>query len=61
MGASSSFRPAGFLESAPLAAYSGPWNQRLAAHLLRRAGFGASPSDIEQAAKRSMHRRTSMH
>jgi uncharacterized protein (DUF1800 family) len=41
-----SFRPAGSLPANPLAPYSGPWNARLAAHLLRRAGFGGSPADI---------------
>jgi uncharacterized protein (DUF1800 family) len=44
--APTSYRPAGPLASAPLAAYDGPWSPRLAAHLLRRAGFGGSPSDI---------------
>jgi uncharacterized protein (DUF1800 family) len=52
--APSSFRPAGSLPSAPLAAYDGPWNTRLAAHLLRRAGFGGSPSDIAHYAAMPM-------
>ncbi|MEO6913338.1 MAG: hypothetical protein ABI182_04885, partial [Candidatus Baltobacteraceae bacterium] len=40
-------RPAGTLNLATaLAPYSGPWNDRLAAHLLRRAGFGGSPQAI---------------
>ena len=45
MQASSSFRPPGSLPSNPLAPYGGAWSPRLAAHLLRRAGFGGSPSD----------------
>jgi len=49
----SSFRPAGSLPSAPVAAYDGPWNARLAAHLLRRAGFGGSPSDVAHYAAMS--------
>jgi len=44
--APSSYRPAGPLPSAPLAPYEGPWSARLAAHLLRRAAFGGSPSDV---------------
>jgi uncharacterized protein (DUF1800 family) len=49
-------RPAGSLDrSSALARYDGPWNQRLAAHLLRRAGFGGSPAEIERAAAQSMH------
>jgi uncharacterized protein (DUF1800 family) len=48
--APSSFRPAGVLVPAPLAAYDGPWSPRLAAHLLRRAGFGGSPSDVQHYA-----------
>jgi uncharacterized protein (DUF1800 family) len=34
------------LPSNPLGAYGGPWSARLAAHLLRRAGFGGSPADV---------------
>jgi uncharacterized protein (DUF1800 family) len=45
------FRPAGTLDSATaLAPYSGPWDRRHAAHLLRRAGFGGSPADVERIA-----------
>src|SRR5262245_32534275 len=29
----------------------GPWDGRAAAHLLRRAGFGAAPQEVEQAVK----------
>jgi len=50
----SSYRPAGSLPSNPLGRYAGPWNARLAAHLLRRAGFGGSPSDVAHAAALSM-------
>ncbi len=40
-----SFRPPGSLPTAPLAHYAGPWDVRLAAHLLRRAGFGGTLAD----------------
>jgi uncharacterized protein (DUF1800 family) len=49
------FRPPGLLPASPLAPYAGPWNARLAAHLLRRAGFGGSPSDIQTAAGQTMN------
>jgi uncharacterized protein (DUF1800 family) len=55
MNAPSSFRPAGSLPPDPLAAYTGPWNTRLAAHLLRRAGFGGSPADVARLAGLSMN------
>jgi uncharacterized protein (DUF1800 family) len=48
--APSTFRPAGILPAEPLAAYQGAWSSRLAAHLLRRAGFGGSPSDVQRYA-----------
>jgi uncharacterized protein (DUF1800 family) len=32
-----------------LAPYTGPWDARAAAHLLRRAGFGAAPREVERA------------
>jgi uncharacterized protein (DUF1800 family) len=49
--APTSYRPAGTLDaSAALQPYAGPWNRRLAAHLLRRAGFGGSPADVERLA-----------
>jgi len=41
-----SYRPTGVLSATPLAPYEGPWGPRLAAHLLRRAGFGGSPADV---------------
>jgi uncharacterized protein (DUF1800 family) len=51
------FRPPGSLDVAQaLTPYAGPWDARLAAHLLRRAGFGGSPADIARlAAARSPH------
>ena len=52
--AARSFRPAGSLPAAPLATYSGRWNVRQAAHLLRRAGFGGSPAEIAALAARPM-------
>jgi len=52
--APSSYRPTGTLDaSTALLPYAGPWNRRLAAHLLRRAGFGGSPDDIERFASMS--------
>jgi uncharacterized protein (DUF1800 family) len=49
--ASASYRPAGPLDaSTALLPYAGPWNRRLAAHLLRRAGFGGSPADVDRLA-----------
>lgn len=53
MNAASS-RPPGTLNVATaLMPYAGPWNQRLAAHLLRRAGFGGSPDDVSRLARLS--------
>ena len=34
---------------------SQPWTRRLAAHLLRRAAFGATPSEVEAAVKAGPH------
>ncbi len=49
-------RPAGSLDiSSALAPYSGPWNDRMAAHLLRRAGFGGSPQAIADMRSLSPH------
>jgi uncharacterized protein (DUF1800 family) len=56
VSAASSFRPQGSLVESPLAAYAGPWNVRLAAHLLRRAAFGGSPQEIDAAAGGSLNR-----
>ena len=50
----SSFRPPGALPTDPLGTYTGPWNVRIAAHLLRRAGFGGTPSDVARYAGLSM-------
>ncbi len=53
---SQSFRPPGALNlGTALEPYAGPWNARLAAHLLRRAGFGGSPADVSRLASRSMN------
>jgi len=47
--ATASYRPAGLLDaSTALLPYAGPWNRRLAAHLLRRAGFGGAPADVDR-------------
>lgn len=49
-------RPAGTLDGATaLAPYAGPWNARLAAHLMRRAGFGAAQDQAARLASGSMH------
>jgi len=53
MNPDATFRPPGALPVSPLAPYAGPWNARLAAHLLRRAGFGGSPADVTRLAKLS--------
>ncbi|MBV8171655.1 MAG: DUF1800 domain-containing protein [Candidatus Eremiobacteraeota bacterium] len=55
-GTGDEYRPAGALTDfdEALAQYKGPWNPRLAAHLLRRAGFGGSPSDIASATSAGM-------
>jgi len=51
-----SYRPAGSLSiSTALFPYAGSWNVRLAAHLLRRAGFGGSPADVARVGSLSMH------
>ncbi|HEV3157430.1 MAG TPA: DUF1800 domain-containing protein [Candidatus Baltobacteraceae bacterium] len=57
MNANTPFRPVGSLSvSSALQTYTGPWNERLAAHLLRRAGFGGTPADVKRFAGMSMHR-----
>jgi uncharacterized protein (DUF1800 family) len=49
-------RPSGPLDVVTaLRPYAGPWNDRLAAHLLRRAGFGGSPSEIASMAAMAPH------
>ncbi|MBD5654498.1 MAG: DUF1800 domain-containing protein [Candidatus Eremiobacteraeota bacterium] len=50
----SSYRPAGALPRDPLGSYAGPWDVRLASHLLRRAGFGGSPVDLARFAAQPM-------
>jgi Protein of unknown function (DUF1800) len=51
----SQYRPTGSLDPGPaLSPYAGPWTPKLAAHLLRRAGFGGSSAEIESAAAMSM-------
>lgn len=55
--ASFEYRPQGTVDPAhALSPYAGAWNPRLAAHLLRRAGFGGSPSEIAAASADGMHR-----
>jgi uncharacterized protein (DUF1800 family) len=44
------FRPPGALEPDALARYDGPFTRRDAAHLLRRAGFGGTPEEIDRLA-----------
>jgi uncharacterized protein (DUF1800 family) len=49
------FRPKGSIDAtSALLPYRGPWSPRLAAHLLRRAGFGGSPAEIASAASAGM-------
>jgi uncharacterized protein (DUF1800 family) len=49
------YRPAGAIDiSTALVEYRGPWNEKLAAHLLRRAGFGGSPQEIAAATSAGM-------
>lgn len=49
-------RPAGSLDLAhALEPYAGPWNTRLAAHLLRRAGFGGSTAQVTRLAGMPIH------
>jgi uncharacterized protein (DUF1800 family) len=50
------FRPQGQLDEATaLAPYHGALNERLAAHLLRRAGFGGAPDDVRRYAAMSVN------
>ena len=41
------FRPPGALEPNPLGTYGGSFGRRHAAHLLRRAGFGGRPEEVD--------------
>jgi uncharacterized protein (DUF1800 family) len=51
----SSFRPAGSLDIATaLEPYRGRFDERAAAHLLRRAGFGGTPDEIRRLAAGTM-------
>ncbi|GAC1404201.1 MAG: hypothetical protein NVSMB64_07080 [Candidatus Velthaea sp.] len=53
---STRFRPAGALEpETALAPFTGSWDRRLAAHLLRRAAFGGRPEDITRSAAMKPH------
>ena len=55
-GTGNEYRPEGDVDvGVALAPYQGPWNARLAAHLLRRAGFGGTPEEIATAADAGMH------
>jgi uncharacterized protein (DUF1800 family) len=47
------FRPPGALEPRALDRYEGPFTRRDAAHLLRRAGFGGTPEEIDRLAAMS--------
>ncbi|HKU66159.1 MAG TPA: DUF1800 domain-containing protein [Candidatus Baltobacteraceae bacterium] len=49
-------RPAGRLDvQSALAPYGGSWNARLAAHLLRRAGFGGTGAEVARLAAMPVH------
>ncbi|HLI96137.1 MAG TPA: DUF1800 domain-containing protein [Candidatus Baltobacteraceae bacterium] len=49
-------RPAGRLDlTTALEPYRGPWNARLAAHLLRRAGFGGTSDEVARTAAMPMN------
>ena len=49
-------RPDGTIDlRTALAPYTGSWDERLAAHLLRRAGFGGTPQEIAAAARSNPH------
>ncbi|TAM91260.1 DUF1800 domain-containing protein [bacterium] len=57
MDVTRTFRPAGALDlRTALLPYRGPWTERHAAHLLRRAGFGGSRDDIARLAALGMDR-----
>lgn len=49
-------RPTGRLDAlSALRPYDGPWDERLAAHLLRRAGFSGTPQEVGQFAAMTPH------
>jgi uncharacterized protein (DUF1800 family) len=55
--APATYRPSGNLALATaLEPYRGAWNERLAAHLMRRAGFGGTPDQVAHLASLSMDR-----
>ncbi len=55
-GTGNEYRPWGDVDiRVALAPYQGPWNLQMAAHLLRRAGFGGTPDEIATAADAGMH------
>jgi hypothetical protein len=50
------YRPAGAVDPAiALQPWTGSWNARTAAHLLRRAGFGTAPDELQRLATQSMN------
>src|SRR5471030_2891889 len=52
----SQYRPTGSLDpGSALSPFVGSWTPKLAAHLLRRAGFGGSSADIDRAAAAGMN------
>ena len=54
--ASGYVRPTGRLDiMTALAPYAGPWDDRLAAHLLRRAGFSGTPDEVVRFAAMNAH------
>src|SRR5579884_2658900 len=49
-------RPGGRLDlQSALEPYRGPWDTRLAAHLLRRAGFGGTQAEVQRLAALPMN------
>lgn len=52
----SQYRPSGSLDPASaLSPYAGSWTPKLAAHLLRRAGFGGSSAEVQSASAAGLH------
>jgi hypothetical protein len=50
------YRPVGALDpEIALQPWTGSWNARTAAHLLRRAGFGAAPDELQRLSAQSMN------
>ena len=48
------YRPPGTLDANPLDEFRGTFGRRQAAHLLRRAGFGGAPAEIDALSSQSM-------